>query len=172
MNSPSPQPPATLTLPKHSLQRSCPEQALGRPQEHSPRCLSPPRSSPGLSMFIHSGLPRSSAPGHFSKPAPHPCPAGMAAPNSGLPHRKCSEVFARDNCALKLLLLGLFGLGEESLKLELSREQLGTESRGCTLQPGFATSTGFILPLGACLLLTKQWFNSSPAQARLDLGKC
>lgn len=108
----------------------------------------------------------------LAKAAPRPYPAGMggSGPNSGLHPRKCSAVFARDKRALELLVLWLFGFGAGRRVLEAGREQL--KAGAALWQPGFATSTDFILPLGASLLLTKQRFNASPAQARLDLGKC
>lgn len=177
MNSSLPQPPAPaiLTLLKLSLRGSCPEQALGRAQGQRPLCLSPPHPSQGCRCASFISTRAFFMP--LVKPPPQPCPAGMggSGANSGLPHRKCSAVSARDNCALKLLILRLFGLGAGGRVLEAAAQQgaAGQLKPGAALwQPGFATSIDFILPLGASLLLTKHCVNSSPARARLDLGKC
>lgn len=93
--------------------------------------LSPPPSIPRA-----VAQPLSSTLGYFScllqsqLPTTTTLPAAMglfgsSGPNSGLHGLKRTGVFARDNGAPKLLVL-CRGLAEESLMLELSREQSGS----------------------------------------------
>lgn len=158
---PCPQPPAPgiLTLLKHSLRTPCPTRLLGRPQEQRPSCSSPHIH---LLCLIHQHQVAFHASGKASSP-PLPCRDG-----SKFRFAVSEMLFAGDNCALELLIQGL-GAGRRVLEAGARQGAVGKLKLG---QSGSATSTDFVLPLGASLLLTKQCFNSSPAQARLDLGKC
>lgn len=139
---------------------------LPRPQEQRPSCFSPSHPSPGLCLcFIHQHQVAFRASGQASSP-PLPCRDGCLG--SKFRFALSEMLFARDNCALELLILGLQA-GRRVLEAGARQGALGKLKLG---QSGSATSTDFILPLGTSLLLTKQCFNSSPAQARLDLGKC
>lgn len=83
-----------------------------------------------------------------------PAVMGCSGPNTGLHGLKRTRVFARDNCAAKLLVLcrGLLGYGAVRGVLEAGAQQGagGQLKPGAALwQPGFAVSAHFILPLGA-----------------------
>lgn len=96
----------------------------------------------------------------LAKPAPHrhaPCSDGLfwsSGLNSGLYGLKRTRGFARDNCALKSLVLccGLVGYGAVRGVLEAGAQQgaVGQLKPGAALwQPGFAISACFALPPGA-----------------------